>query len=524
MLSYKQAMKRSDASKWVAATEKEMSALLGQNVGTLVEASAIPSGVKPLTCRWLYKIKYNDKNEPIQWKARLVVQGFKQTYGVDYTDTFAPTAKSKSIKIILADAAMNDKELNQFDVDTAFLNAKLKEAVYVKLPDGCGPISGKIWKLNKALYGLKQAPHEWNSEMNDTLISLGYTPTKSDPCIYVKRVGKQVIIIYLYVDDSIISYHRSIKSVWLKDFDIIKSKYKIKDLGNCEWILNMKVVRDRTAGTITLSQEAYVKQLLIDHGMDINTVTVVDNPCDPSLSTVISHSELLDSNQHNKFRSIIGGLSYAAHMTRTDIAYAVAVLSRHLAAPTMQHLNAAKRILRYLAGTSHYSMIFRKPSNQDTTLDQYAIVAYTDASHANDLSDRKSTTGTIIKLFGNTICWQSKKQKCVALSSTEAEYYALSSTVCEALWVKTWLYEVFNINYTILTLCDNQSSIHLSAHDAIHQRSKHIDIRYHFIRDHIKQNNIDVKWLQTAKQEADILTKCMVTKQFKLLVSKNLLV
>jgi hypothetical protein len=131
---------------------------------------------------------------------------------------------------------------------------------------------------------------------------------------------------------------------------------------------------------------------------------------------------------------------------------------------------------------------------------------------------------SIIKLWGDTICWQSKKQKCVALSSTEAEYYALSSTICEALWVKQWLYEVFNIYYPILTLCDNQSAIHLSAHDSIHQRSKHIDIRYHFIRDHIKQNNINIKWLPTAKQEADILTKCMITKQFQLLVSKNLLV
>ena len=312
----------------------------------------------------------------------------------------------------------------------------------------------------------------------------------------------------------------------MNDFNSIKSKYKVKDLGDCEWILNMKVVRDRTAGTITLSQEAYIKQLLVDHGMDINTVKTVDNPCDPSLTTVLTHnSEALDSTLHSTFRSIIGGLSYAALMTRSDIAYAVSFLSRHLAAPTMQHLNAAKRKLRYLAGTAHYSMIFQSPTSTEqksstSPLYQYPIVAYTDASHGNDLSDRKSTTGTIIKLFGNTICWQSKKQKCVALSSAEAEYYALSQTVCEALWVKQWLYEVYSINQPILVLCDNQSAIHLTSHDAIHQRSKHIDIRYHFIRDHIKQHSINVKWLQTAKQEADILTKAMNTKQFHVLVSK----
>jgi hypothetical protein len=519
MLSYKQAMNRTDANKWSSAMGIEINSLLVQKVGTEVDITTLPPDTKPITCRWLFKIKYDDTNQPIQHKARLVVHGHKQIYGIDFTETFAPVAKSKSIKLILADAAINNKELKQFDVETAFLNAKLTETVYIKLPDGCGKLSGKIWKLNKALYGLKQAPHEWNSEIHDTLTNiLGYTVTKADPCIYRKNIDNHIITIYLYVDDTIISYDSSIESSWLKDFNIIKSKYKIKDLGNCDWILNMKVVRDRITGTITLSQQAYIQQLLSEHQMDTGTVRTVDNPCDQSLTTITHTSDLLDSHQHSKFRSIIGGLSYAANMTRIDIAYAVSVLSRQLAAPTQLHLIAAKRILRYLAGTSHYAMIFKTHHEQSN----YPIVAYTDASHANDLIDRKSTTGTVIKFYGNTICWQSKKQKCVALSSTDAEYYAMSETVCEALWVRQWLYEVYNIQQPILVLCDNQSAIHWSAHDSTHQRTKHIDTRYHFIRDHTKQNTIIVKWLQTNKQEADILTKCMITKQFNYLVSKNL--
>ena len=163
-------------------------------------------------------------------------------------------------------------------------------------------------------------------------------------------------------------------------------------------------------------------------------------------------------------------------------------------------------------------------NNNNIEHSSHAITAYTDASHGNSL-DRKSTSGTIIKLYGNTICWQSKKQKCVALSSTEAEYYAISQAVCEALWVRQWLTEVFSITQPILVLCDNQSAIQLSSHDAIHQRTKHIDIRYHFICDQIKEQCIVLKWLSTIKQEADILTKCMnSTKQFASLVNKNLLV
>jgi hypothetical protein len=519
----KQIMQRDDYEKWNNAMAKEINSLITQNVGTEVDPSKVPSGVKPLTCRFLYKIKYDDNNLPVQHKARLVVHGQKQTYGIDYYETFAPVAKSKSIKLLLLDAAINDKELKQFDVETAFLNAKLTETIYIELPDGCGKLSGKIWKLNKALYGLKQAPKEWYEEIKGTLINeLGYIATQADPCVFIKRINNKQITLFLYVDDTCITYDKSIEPYWLADFKAITTKYRIKDLGNCEWILNMKVIRDRSKRSIVLSQQAYIHQLLIDHKSTNDTIKVCDNPADPSLSTAITHTELLNQHDHSIFRSIIGGLSYAANMTRIDIAYAVSALSRYLATPTKQHLTAAKRILRYLAGTVDYAMEF-KPKDDDK-IHSYPIVAYTDASHANDLTDRKSTTGTIIKLFGNTICWQSKKQKCVALHSTEAEYYALSQSVSEALWIRQWCKEVLQFTQPILVLCDNQSTIALSAHDAAHQRTKHIDVRYHFMRDHIKQGTIVVKWIPTAKEEADILTKCMVTKQFNELVVKNLLV
>lgn len=520
MMTPAQAMKRSDAQQWKQAIQNEMNSLVELNVGTEVTRDLLPKGVKPITSRMLFKLKHDENNQPCQYKARLVAHGHKQTYGIDYVDTFAPVAKSKSIKMILNDAAMNDKELKQFDVQTAFLNAKLDESVYIELPNDIGPSSGKIWKLNKALYGLKQSPHQWNNEIHNTLTDkLGYKQIHADPCIYVKRVNNERIIIYLYVDDTVISYHKSIEQVWTDDFTVIKNTYKIKDLGDCQWILNMKVTRDRTNRTITLSQQAYIEQLLATH--NLKQVTPMDNPADPSLTTHRDTSEPLDHQQHAVYRSIIGGLSYTASMTRIDIAYATAYLSRYLSAPTQQHLRAARRILRYLSTTSHYCMVF-KPQNSTSSSTIYTIDAYADASHGNDLNDRKSTTGIIIKVSGNTICWQSKKQKCVAISSTEAEYYALSTALREAIWIKFWIEQVFGISQTIKLYCDNQSALEIAHHDSSHQRTKHIDIHYHFIRQYVNDGTVKLQWLPTKSMQADMLTKAMHTKQFQYLISQNL--
>ena len=520
-LTYNQAMKRSDAAKWTAATQKELDSIIEKEVGTEVPLSSLPSGTKPLTCRLLFKIKYNDKNEPIQWKTRLVVQGFKQTYGLDYTETFAPTAKAKSIKLMLSTAAIKKQKIKQCDINVAFLNAKLTDIVYIILPNGCGELSGKIWKLNKALYGLKQAPHEWNTEMNKTLISLNYIPTKADPCIYVKRIPNttEYITVYLYVDDIISTFVEEIEYQWDTDFNVIKSKYDLKDLGDCAWILNMKVIRDYTKGTIILSQEAYIRQALIDRGIDINTFKTRDNPCNYSESHIPTDttSELLNPTEHQQFQSDIGTLNYAALMTRFDITYAVIALSRKLAAPTKNDAIAVNRIFRYLAGTVHYALVFKKP------IKLTGIVAYSDASYANDTSTYKGTSGSLITVDGNVICVRSKRQKCVALSSTEAEYYAMGSTVCEALWIQLWRKEVTGVNQIITVLCDNQSAMKLASHDTIHQRSKHINIRYHFIRDHIAQGSVQIEWVSTNYMLADILTKAMVTPQFKTLVNKILL-
>jgi hypothetical protein len=295
----------------------------------------------------------------------------------------------------------------------------------------------------------------------------------------------------------------------------------------------MKLTRDRIAGTITLSQEAYIKQILTNSHMEMHSTSSLDNPGDPSLYTQsedeLDSFPLLTTTQHSYFRKVLGELLYAAIMTRIDIAYAVSYLSRYLAKPTTQHLNAVKRILRYLVGTSHYSMIFRaknepiKLPDKSIISTDYPVTVYGDGSWGNDLSDSKSTSGVIIKYLGNIICGISKKQDCVSLSSTEAETYAVSLACSEGLWVKHLCDELFNLNKPLLLLCDCRPAIHLSSHDSVHRKAKHIRIRYHFIRDYIKKGDVKLTWVSSQDQHADLLTKCLSTKLFSSLVSQNLL-
>ena len=549
MLTWKQALNSPESREWQLAMDEEWASLAKQNVATSV---ACPSGVRPLKCRWLYKVKCDEHNMPVRYKARVVVQGFRQQYGIDYEETFAPVAKAKSIKMLLSLATVHDWEIKQLDFDAAFLNAPLSEDVYVIPPPGApsGAMTGSnpirssiaikklirsgvnadtVWKLNKALYGLKQAPREWNIDIDLFIKSLGYTPTDADPCIYVKHTKHGTIVLCLYVDDTIAAYPKSAESVWLDDKAAIAAKYSIKDLGDCQWILNMSVTRDRAAGTLALSQQAYVERMLTTFNMPAGSVKVAANPCiTPDLTAPVPISNtgsgaLLDEMQHSLYRTIVGSLLYAANMTRVDIAYTVGILARHVAAPQVFHLVAAKHVLRYLAGTADYALWFKRAPTVSAD-GSSAVVCYSDSNWGGDLTDRKSTSGSIVKVLGNAVSWHSKKQTSVALSSAEAEYMALSATTQEALWTLLWVSQVLGttgVSHANI-LCDAQSAIAIAQNDVHHQRTKHIDMRHHFVRDHIKKGHVQLVWVPTQEQHADILTKCMPVQQFNLLVSHML--
>ena len=527
-MTYKTAMNSPESKEWDASMKEELQSLKEQQVSTVVP---LPPDVKPLTCRWLFKVKYDKNNKPIRYKSRVVAQGYKQVAGVDFDETYAPVARLQSIRMLLSIAAHHDLELKQLDFKTAFLNATLDTPIYMKIPPGVDHNPGDVWLLHKALYGLKQSPLQWNTEIDTYLQSIGYKSLLTDRCIYIRYIQDKFIILALYVDDTIAAYHHSIENDWLTDKASISNKYPIEDLGDCVWILNMNLTRDRTKSTIQLTQSAYVDKMLLAYDM-INCDSI-PNPCPTSVLTVATGTSEPRSSppateaQHNVYRSMVGSLLYAANNTRPDIAYAVNVLARQVAAPLQLHFNAAKHVLRYLAGTRHLGLTFKPQTKlkivntvggHQLKLDTPYVV-YADSSYANDLSDRKSTSGMVVTLYGNVVHWFSHKQSTVTQSTTEAEYIALAEGTKECLYIKQWLHELLNIHSPVTLLSDSQSAIAMVINNSQHQRTKHIDVRHHFIRDCLHKDEIRLYWIPTHQQLADSFTKSLPTPA--LIVQRN---
>jgi hypothetical protein len=415
---------------------------------------------------------------------------------------------------MLSLTAQYDLELQQLDFDTAFLNAPVHEDIYKEQPEGFHVGAANMaCKLNKAIYGLKQASHEWNRTIDTFMKSLGYRALRSDPCVYIKcSKTDRLIIICLYVDDTVIAFTRFDLAEWTADKRSIAAEYAIKDLGECRWILNMKITRDRPNRTITLSQAAYIERIISQYGMSecrttSNPARIGDlyEPIDGSVSIPLSRSRA------ELYQSMVGALLYAANVTRIDIAFIVGQLCRYTAAPCVHHLEAAKQVFRYLNSTILTCLIFGSSKPKPEMI---SVTAYSDANWGGDKETGKSTSGCAIRFNGDIINWFSKKQKSVAQSSADSEYMALAETIKETIWFRSWIYEVLGERICCTIKCDNQAAIRLSDNDSIHDRSKHIGLRYPLVRDNVQKGRIRIGWVGSQEQQADILTKALGTKVF----------
>jgi len=514
---FKDAIRSEFAEEWWKAMKEEIDGLIKQGVFVLVKRK---KGMRVLKGRWVYKIKLGPLNEVLRRKARFVVKGFLQRFGQDYFETHSPVARVKSIKLILSMAAYQDLELHQMDFVTAFLNALVEEEIYMEQPEGFNQENpGMVFRLKKSLYGLKQASRNWNKEFHNFIIKLGYTQLKSDPCVYVKvsKTGRKIIL-GLYVDDSIIAFHKADAAEWHSDKGVIGEAYPIKDLGECEWILNMKITRDRQRKTIELSQEAYIERLVKEFGLE--ETRAYQTPAEKSIVTSQpsdgSEAVPLDKEQHERYRSLVGALLYAANTTRLDIAFQTGLLARYVAKPCRHHLRAAHRVLTYLKLNPKISATFGNNKQNEPLIEafntggqgfQMPVDAYSDADWAGCPESRRSTSGGIIRFNGDIICWISKKQKTIAMSSAESEYIALTETAKEIRWIQQWVGEISDVTTPGTIKCDNRAAILLSAADGIHERTKHFDLKVHFIRDQVAKKNITLSWVSSQDQQADILTK-----------------
>ena len=498
--TYKEAIESNESDEWKSAMEEEIKSLEENQVWTLTQ---LPDDRKTIGCKWVFKCKYNSDGVLERYKARLVAQGYNQQYGIDYQDTFSPVARFESIRLIISLAAINKLKLHQMDVTTAFLNGALKEDIFMKQPEGY-KVKGKemlVCKLNRSLYGLKQSAKCWNEELDSHLKSLGFKQSISDQCIYIKSDGNDILVVAVYVDDIIVGGQCK------KHIDEIKYKlslkFSIKDMGELHHFLGVKIIQSEDG--IWIGQPSFIEDLLMK--FDMKDCKPVDTPADPSikLKKLFSNDDKVD---REKYQSAIGCLIYLSTRTRPDITYAVGAVAKYAEQPGKQHWTAVKRIFRYLKGTITLGIKYSSTSKDE-------LIGYSDADWAGDVDDRKSTSGYAFEL-GSIITWRSKKQASTALSTAEAEYLALASCIQEALWLKKLLSDLTNkVEKSIDIYEDNQSTISMAKNQHSHGRSKHIDIKYHFIKEHCVDGCIQLIYCPTEEMKADMFTKPLYSTQFK---------
>ena len=499
-LSYDDAMSRPDATEWRKACQTELDMFKKQG---LYEEVPRPRDRKIVGCKWVFLTKTGADGQIERYKARVVAQGFSQVEGIDYNETFAPVTKFNSIRVLLALAARLDLEVHQMDVKSAFLNGELEEEIYMRVPPGHNSPPGVVWKLNKALYGLKQASREWYKKLSTEIKSIGFRRSSVDHCVFYKNQDNDLLIIAVYVDDMmILSNKLNLVNETKRD---LASRFEMTDLGEIHWILNMEVTRDRKNRIIRLSQSQYIESILERHGMA--DCRPVSTPMEANLK--LEKLVAAEVDVHD-YQSTTGSAMYGMIGTRPDLAHSVGALSRHTATPGQQHQTALKRVYRYLRGTSEYGITY------DGKLSDPDPQVYCDADWANDPNDRKSISGYVVTMCGGAVSWSSKKQSVTALSSTEAEYIAAARAAQEASWLQSFLTEIgCPPTKPIPFHVDNQSAIKLIKNPVTHDRTKHIDVKYHYVRDAQDNNVIDVKYCPTGNQTADILTKALSREKHK---------
>src|SRR5580765_1363923 len=506
---YNEVKKRLDWPRWKEAIHAELRSLEANRTWALADR---PKDANVVSSKWVLRIKKNAAGEVDKYKARLVARGFTQVYGVDYYETYAPVARLASFRMLLAMANRNRWPADSFDFDSAYLNSVLSddEVVYLEQPPDF-PVGDprKVLRLHKALYGLKQGARHWYKALRTAMEQIGFKRTESDHGVFVKRwADGRMVAAAVHVDDCLtIGSSQELVNDFKRK---INTKYKMTDLGPCKWLLGIKIDRDWEAGTIVLSQHAYIEAILARFNFgDLKPSSVPINPAIP-LTKTQSPTKLEDIARMRNvpYREAVGSAGYADKGTRPDISFATSTVAQFLDNPGSAHWEAVKTIYRYVLGTKDWSLVYGGKTED--------LQGFVDADGASQ-DHWQAISGYVFMLDGRAVSWTSKKQELVTLSTTEAEYVAATHAAKEAMWLKELFGEIFGhtINKPITIFGDNKSAIALAHNGQYHSRTKHIDIRYHFIRYIIENGSIKLIYCPTDDQTADTLTKALPSTKAK---------
>lgn len=488
--TYKEAIESPEAKLWIAAMDEEIKSLTENHTWTLTN---LPENRKAVGCKWIYKRKLDEDGNIVRYKARLVAQGFSQMYGTDFDEVFAPVVRQVTFRTLLTVAGQRNMLVKHADVKTAYLHGEMEEAVFMKQPLGYeAEDTGAVCLLKKGLYGLRQSGCIWNKKIDGVLKQIGFLQSANDPCLYVRSNNEGNTYLVIYVDDIVIACHSE------EEYDNImrdmNKHFTVTSLGNIRHFLGIQVQQD--GKSFTLNQKSYIQKLLLRFGMD--QAKPSKYPLDPGHLKQKEEKEMLQNN--HQYASLIGSLLYVAVNTRPDIAVSVSILCRSVSAPSQADWTEAKRILRYLKSTLDHKLTLKA--------EEHRLEVYVDADWASDAASRKSNSGYVFLFGGGPIFWGSRKQTCIALSSTEAEFVALAECCQELTWIVRLLQDFsVDVPAPVLIHEDNQSCIKQLESTKINNRSKHVDTKYHFVRKLHEEGLIDVRYCPTDQMVADMLTK-----------------
>ena len=397
-----------------------------------------------------------------------------QRASIDFGELFAPTVSVSCVRLLAALACEQNLDLCHFDIQQAFVQSDLDEDVFMRLPQGYGRLSGLIVKLCKSLYGLKQASRHWHSHLTRCLLFLGFSQSKADACVFrLLEDGRVVMIIVVHVDDIFAAGQKERCDQFGRD---LNEMVPVKNLGELKWYSACFYERDLERGLLKISQQRFAEELAAEYGIEWGRSVPL------SVSVKLDDFDVNEASPDVPFRELVGSLMWLATQTRPDIANAVRAVARYCASPKMVHWNAARGILGYVKRTSWMGLTFERGVVTGMSMQVFA-----DADYASRETGRKSVSGGLVMCGGGCVSWFSRTQRSVTLSTTEAEYVAMVEVMKEVMFLRhVWRFMLPDMGMPCIQVFeDNQGAIQLAQNPITNSRSKHIDVRFHWIREHV---------------------------------------
>ncbi|CAI7801563.1 unnamed protein product, partial [Closterium sp. NIES-53] len=495
--------------EWKAAMDAEFNSLIENQTWELVE---LPEGRRPISGKWVFKVKSGADGALERFKSRLVAKGFQQKEKVNFGEIFAPVVKPVTLGTVLAGAAVKGWHVKQMDITTAFLNGILLEDIYMAQPDGYEDGTSRVCKLKKAIYGLKQAPRCWYEKLEEVLLSGGFKTSQADHSLFLLGEGEQLLLLLVYVDD-ILLFSPSMEQIE-RTQKLLMDNFKCKMLGDVHYYLGLQIERDVERRWLNVHQSHYISGVMERYGVTGGRTMMTPFPAGFKLKKAAEEDDVLEDEQRNEYQSLIGSVMYAAVHTRPDASFGVGQLARVVQRPTAEQLEVAKRLVRYLGSTASAGVQFsaggqlKQIGADGVTPGTLKLSCFTDATWASEDEDQSSVGGFVCFVEGGPESWRSKKQSEIAQSSGEAEYMAMYHAIKEIVLLRKLLEDMgAEQEGSTALFSDNEAAIGMANNHILNGLNKHMKIKWHWVRQMVKEGIVELHHVKASKQATDFLTK-----------------